>query len=133
MKFHHIGIACNNIEEEVKKLRGLNYTKISDIFTDNIQGVRGLFLEGEGPRLELLAPTSSLGVLTPWLKSGSKMYHMAYTTDINLSKEIENLQKEGAKIVVKPTPASAFNQQMISFLMLPNMLLIELIGNDAAD
>lgn len=128
MKFHHIGIACNNIEEELQKLRVLNYTNVSEAFTDTIQGVTGLFLEGGGPRLELLAPTSSQGVLTPWLKSGAKMYHMAYTTDISLAKEIKSLQEKGAKIIVKPTPATAFTEKMITFLMLPNMLLIEIIG-----
>ena len=37
-----------------------------------------MFVEGLGPRLELLAPLEGSTVLDPWLRGGSRMYHLAY-------------------------------------------------------
>ena len=64
--------------------------------------------------------------MSPWLKSGVKMYHMAYEVAA-LDIAISNLGEGGAKLLVPPVPAVAFAGRRISFLMLPNMLLVELI------
>jgi methylmalonyl-CoA/ethylmalonyl-CoA epimerase len=88
--------------------------------------VSGRFLAGGGPRLELLIPLTSEGHLTPWLKSGVKLYHWAHETS-DFEVELGRLRGEGAKVVVAPVPAVAFGGRRIAFLMLPNMLLTELI------
>lgn len=93
---------------------------------DPIQGVRGRFLVGGGPRMELLVSDGPGGVLAPWLKTGQKMYHLAYEV-ADLGSACAALAKAGAKTVVHPVPAIAFGGRKISFLMLPNMLLVELI------
>ncbi|HEY3857324.1 MAG TPA: VOC family protein [Verrucomicrobiae bacterium] len=124
--FHHIGVACLDLDSETRRLAALGYAVEGDDFSDTIQGVRGRFLNGGGPRLELLSPLSEAGVLTPWLKSGVKLYHLAYQTK-ELDGEIARMRSAGAKIVVAPVPAVAFEKRRIAFLMMPNMLLTELI------
>ncbi len=126
MNFHHIGLACLDLNHEAEKLAALGYSAEGADFADPIQGVRGRFLTGGGPRLELLSPASESGVLTPWLKSGAKMYHLAYEVD-DLPQSIAKLRQQRAKVVVQPVPAVAFGGRHIAFLMLPNMLLCELI------
>jgi methylmalonyl-CoA/ethylmalonyl-CoA epimerase len=128
LKFHHVGMACTNLDRETKHLSALNYAIEGDDFTDPIQGVCGRFLSGQFPRIELLVPISPTedSVLTPWLNSKIKMYHLAYETG-DLDNSIQQLTNSRAKLVVKPTPAVAFDRRNIAFLMLPNMLLIELI------
>lgn len=66
-------------------------------------------------------------VLSPWLKSNTKMYHIAYETN-SLESVIQEVCTERGKLVVKPVPAVAFNNREIAFIMLPNMLLVELIS-----
>ncbi len=63
-------------EEEV--LRPLGYMRAGDEFTDTRQGIVGVFLEGAGPRLELLCPLDGRDVLDLWLAGRAKMYHVAF-------------------------------------------------------
>jgi methylmalonyl-CoA/ethylmalonyl-CoA epimerase len=128
LRFHHIGMACDNLDKETKHLISLGYQVEDNDFTDPIQGIHGRFLSGQFPRLELLVPaTSEESVLTPYLNNKIKMYHLAYETS-ELEQSIQHLVSHRAKIIVKPIPAVAFQGRHIAFLMLPNMLLIELIN-----
>ena len=124
--FHHVGVACQNLEVETERFSLLGYEPEGSDFTDFTQGVKGRFICGAGPRLELLQGLPGEGILTPWLKSGVKLYHLAYETP-DLPMAVKNYQLQGAKLVVAPVPAGAFSGRSIAFLMLPNMLLIELI------
>ncbi len=126
MKFHHIGLACLDLDREQACQALLGYAPESADFVDPAQGVRGRFLTGGGPRLELLAPLEGSDTLTPWLKNGARMYHQAYTT-CDMHKTIEKLLTQRARLVREPLPAVAFSGRRVCFLMLPCMSLIELI------
>ncbi len=93
--------------------------------------MRGLFLAGQAPRLELLQPLDDGdgGVLAPWLKQDIKLYHLAYEVE-GIAGAIDRLRTQRAKLVVPPVPAVAFDGREIAFLMLPNRLLIELIEQE---
>ena len=127
MMFHHIGVACRDLGTETRRLAALGYAVEGPDFEDPIQGVKGRFLSGAGPRLELLVPLAQKGCLAPWIQAGVKLYHMAYET-CTLDADIRELRGAGAKIIVHPVAAVAFERRRIAFLMLPNMLLIELIS-----
>jgi methylmalonyl-CoA/ethylmalonyl-CoA epimerase len=128
LSFHHIGVACRDLQSEIKRLAALGYQQEGALFVDETQGVEGAFLAGGGPRLEILRPLSADGVLTPWLKSGTKLYHLAYAVGSGMPREMLALRSQGAKQVVAPVSAVAFGGAEISFLMMPNMLLVELIA-----
>lgn len=126
LDFHHIGVACLDLQSETRRFEILGYTPEGPDFTDPLQGVSGRFLVGGGPRMELLVPLSGDGVLTPWIKSGVKLYHLAYETP-DLPSAIDFYRSHRSKIVVQPVEAVAFGGRLICFLMMPNMLLVELI------
>jgi hypothetical protein len=67
LSFHHIGVACKDLGMETDKLKILGYAREGDDFIDPIQGVKGRFLSGQMPRLELLVPLYPDSVLSPWL------------------------------------------------------------------
>jgi methylmalonyl-CoA/ethylmalonyl-CoA epimerase len=124
--FHHVGLACTDIEQEATRLSILGYRTEGVPFVDPVQGVRGMFVGGQAPRLELLEPHGSAGVLKPWLEGGIKLYHLAYeAADLNVS--LAALCENRGRLVVPPTPAVAFDGRAIAFVMLPNRLLVELI------
>jgi methylmalonyl-CoA/ethylmalonyl-CoA epimerase len=125
--FHHVGVISSNPARETAQLALLGYHPEGEEFVDPIQGVRGLFLAGQSPRLELLTPLATKGVLEPWIKSKTKLYHLAYQIP-DLSQALRELRQSRAKVVVDPVPAVAFGGRKIAFVMLPNMLLVELIG-----
>lgn len=127
LTFHHVGVACRNFEIETRTFAMLGYRPEGPDFHDPRQGIHGRFLIGAGPRLELLRNDAEPGVLTPWLKKGIRFYHLAYEA-IDLAREMKNLEAVGAKCVVQPVPAVAFDGRSIAFFMMPNVTLIELIS-----
>jgi methylmalonyl-CoA/ethylmalonyl-CoA epimerase len=131
LDFHHVGVACTAIEDEAERFRPLGYRIDGAAFEDPVQGVRGMFLMGQSPRLELLQPLAGAdgGVLAPWLARGAKLYHLAYVAD-DLSVAIDRFRAQDAKLVVPPVPAVAFDGREIAFLMLRNGVLVELIAKD---
>ena len=131
IRFHHIGVACRNLDQEEQRYRDLGYTREGSDFTDPIQGILGRFLIGGGPRLELLVETPGKAVLTPWIRKGIRLYHLAWEAD-DLDAASRQFVDRRAKVVVPPVPAVAFEGRRISFLMLPNLQLIELIEEPPA-
>jgi methylmalonyl-CoA/ethylmalonyl-CoA epimerase len=132
LKFHHIGYACRNLDDETGKLAQLGYVREAEDFYEPGLKVRGRFLCGPGPRLELLVQCDNSIVLEPWLSEGIKIYHLAYEVR-DLRGEIDRLCANGAKMVTQPMPAVVFNERKVCFLMLPTMLLVELIAENQTD
>ncbi len=126
LSFHHIGIATRKLDQEEKHYRAFGYVREGDDFEDPIQGIGGRFLIGGGPRLELLVEMPGRDVLTPWLRRGVRMYHLAWEVG-DIAAAIRSFVDARAKVVVEPVPAVAFDGRHIAFLMMPNLQLIEFI------
>lgn len=126
LKFHHIGIACRSIAAEMKYYLLLGYQQEGERFVDPLQKISGVFMVLGSIRSELLEPTSEDSPIHSFLNRGIQMYHQAFLC-IDLETTIENLVSQGAIVVVSPTPAVAFYGSKISFLMLRNTMLVELI------
>jgi len=126
-RFHHIGVATESLQVEVEIYERLGYMREGDAFVDVGQGVRGIFLVGPGPRLELLESLDGSTTLDPWLQSGSRLYHLAYEVD-DLQVSLQTARQElRAHVLRPPLPAPAFGGRPVSFLMLRNQSIIELI------
>jgi methylmalonyl-CoA/ethylmalonyl-CoA epimerase len=125
-EFHHIGYATTSIEREEATFGLLGYRSEGEAFTDPTQGIRGLFLTGPGPRIELLEGLPESSTLTPWLASGIRMYHLAYTVP-DIGGAVSWARSQRARITVEPVPAVAFGGRRISFAMFRNGLLVEFI------
>ena len=125
LKLHHIGVATKNIEKEIAYFKMLGYKECSEFFIDEIQKIKGIFIEAENqPRLELLENLTEEGPLKSFLSKGNKFYHFAYETQ-NINIDYKKFINKGAIPVVKITKATYFDK--ICFLMLKNMMLIELV------
>ncbi|MFZ0717891.1 VOC family protein [Mycobacterium sp.] len=126
-RFHHIGIATESIARDEAVYAQLGYEREGGEFLDAGQGVRGVFLVGPGPRLELLEPYEGSTTLEPWLQAGSRLYHQAYEVD-DLDASLGSARKSlRAHVIRAPMPAPAFGGRPVSFLMLRNRSVIELI------
>jgi methylmalonyl-CoA/ethylmalonyl-CoA epimerase len=124
--FHHIGVAVSDLRREAERYAALGYELEGLEFEDPIQGVRGCFLVGGGPRLELLVELPGRDVLSPWKRRGIRLYHLAYETD-DLDATLAAQFARRAKPVLAPVPAVAFDGRRIAFVMLPNLQLVEFI------
>lgn len=128
--FHHLGYACASIARERSAFELLGYRLEGNPFSDPNQGVHGCFMNGAGPRIELLENSEGSNTLTPWLDAGTKLYHLAYEVDSTLDEALRWVQRERARVVVKPIPAVAFGGRYICFAMFRHGLLIELIERE---
>jgi methylmalonyl-CoA/ethylmalonyl-CoA epimerase len=128
MQFHHLGVACRSFEREIEHFRSLGYEPSSPVFEDHFQKVRVQFLEGGGPRVELVCALTSIDAspLVSALNNGTRFYHMAYEVSA-FDDTIARLQSQRGKLVAPPTPAIAFNGRRVAFVMQPTLTLIELI------
>ncbi|VVE27480.1 lactoylglutathione lyase [Pandoraea capi] len=124
--FHHIGIACRDLDAEQAYWEVLGYSLESPEFEDPIQRVRGRFLTGPGPRLELLAPSAEGSPVEGVLKRRTKMYHQAFETR-EFDRALAALEDTGARRTADPAPAIAFGGRRIVFLFLPNGNIVEIV------
>ena len=125
-EFHHIGYATTDLDREWASFRVLGYRLEGEAFADPFQGVHGFFLVGAGPRIELLESLPGSRTLAPWLASGVRMYHIAYTVP-DIVDAVAWAREQRARITVDPVPAVAFQGRRISFAMFRNGLLVEFI------
>jgi len=123
--FHHLGVACEQIAADAATWSAFGYRPEGEAFVDEAQGIRGLFMTGGGPRIELLEATPGSDTLAPWLKRRVKLYHVGYLVP-SLGRAIDALTARGGVVAREPL-LSVYFQAPIAFLMMPNLALIELI------
>ena len=126
LTFHHLGVASPDLTAEVDALSSLGYSAVGAPFTDPVLGVRGLFLRGCGPQLEVLEQLPGSTVLDGWLARGVRIYHEAFLAE-PLEAELQKLQARGARLIGRPTPAVAFEGRRVCFVMLRGSILTELV------
>ena len=126
MRFHHVGMACRNINAELPELALLGYHPEGSQVQDPIQQVFIQFVTGGGPRLELIQPANPLSPVNGVLKRGSKFYHLAYEVD-QFEIAIDQFKSKAFFPVAPPAPAIAFGMRRIVFLTSETFTLIELI------
>ena len=127
--FHHIGIACRDIDKTRVFYLGLGYTA-SPVVDDPLQHVRVCFLDKDGaPRLELLEPLDDQSPVARTLATaGVSPYHLCYeVADIDVA--ITALRAQRFLLVNGPVPACAMDDRRIAFLYNKNNGLIELVEN----
>lgn len=128
MKFHHIGVACESIEDTAGQYALLGYTA-SPVVTDPLQNIKISFLtHPDMPLVELLAPVDGNSPVVDVLKkNGTTPYHICYSVD-DLDSAIKDLRKKRYIVVSKPKPANAIEGNRVAFLYHKAMGLIELVG-----
>ncbi len=127
MKFHHIGIATDDIEKMIAKLENfLKIKDISDIVYDSNQDAYLCMLTlDDGIKIELITGK----VVENILKKRQYLYHTCYEVD-DIELTISKLQNDGAFLVREPKKAILFENKKVAFLMW-DLGLIELVEKGA--
>ncbi|MGI5090957.1 VOC family protein [Treponema socranskii] len=133
MTFHHIGIACYDIEKSSQFYLAQGYKKTETVY-DPIQNVNICFCEnltGTGICVELISPKDDTSPVNKNLhKNGVSPYHICYETE-NLEKSILELKKQKFLVVTRPAPAVAFGGRRVCFLFNKAVGLIELVESES--
>ncbi len=130
-KFHHIGVAVNDLDATASIYEHGGYHRSSTIF-DPIQNVNICWLSKDGsPTVELLAPHDEKSPVNKTLeKMGVSPYHCCYVVD-KLEDAIAELRKQKYIVVSKAAEAVAFCGSRVCFIYNKNVGLIELVETPA--
>ncbi|RCH54888.1 VOC family protein [Mucilaginibacter hurinus] len=113
MKFHHVGVACRDINEGIAEMSKIHeISVVSKIVKDEQQNAELCMLTlADGVNIELIAGKQVEG----FVKKGITYYHLCYEVE-NINTEIERLEKEGAYLLSAPKPAILFDNREVAFL-----------------
>ena len=127
MNFHHIGIACKDINESLQTYQSLGY-KSNNIVRDKIQKVEiYLLTRKNSPMIELVGAEGKESPINNIIKNnGTFPYHTCYEVD-NLEEQISSLISLKFALIVEPAKAIAFNNRKIAFLYNKSIGIIELL------
>ena len=128
MRFHHVGIAVQKINEAIHAYKALGYSQTSAIIHDPIQKVQLCFLDkDESPTLELVSAISIDSPVTNILaKSGPTPYHNCFEVD-DITESVASLKQYGYRRLSAVVSAIAFGNRRICFLYHKEVGLIELL------
>ena len=113
MKFHHLGIACEDIDDLAEFLiEGMGATKLSDKVYDPRQDASlQMFALEDGSRIEAI----SGNIVKNIVKKKNYLYHSCFLVD-NIEESIERLFQNGAILISPPKEAVLFNNARVAFL-----------------
>ena len=125
--FHHIGYAVRDIVATAEFYTNSGWV-LSEIVVDPIQNTQIAFLERDGfPLIELVAPVDENSPICKTLKtSGVTPYHVCYSV-ADIDNAVAELRAKRFILLFNPVPAVALDNKKISYLMHPQVGLIELI------
>ena len=113
MKFHHVGVACKNIDDEIVNISTIHQVieKSPTVFDKEQNAELALLTLADGTRIELISgkPVETL------LKKNITYYHLCFEVD-DINVEIDRLVNAGAFLIAEPKPAILFNNRKVAFL-----------------
>ena len=129
MNLHHIGIVVPKINDSIGDLtKFLKFDTIGIPTLIGSQKVNVCFLKIGSINLELIEPAEKDSPISSFLSNGGGFHHLCFEVD-DIDKKINELEKNGAQLIVKPV--LGFENRLISFLHLnmknTNCNLIELV------
>lgn len=124
MKFHHVGIACRDIQAEIQNISAIHeIIAQSPVVIDEQQNAELVLLTlSDGTNLELISGKQVEGLL----KKNITYYHLCFEVE-DIRAEIDRLEKENAKLLSPPKPAPLFDNREVAFLHV-SYGIIELLG-----
>ncbi len=131
-KFHHVGIAVDDLENSISLFKNIGFTTETKEITDEIQGIKLIFMTNHFFRIELIANLDDSKMISPWLKTSKiRPYHFAYLVS-DLFKSIQYMTEKGFKLIKEPVTAKAFGGRLIAFLISKELFMVELIEDIGA-
>jgi methylmalonyl-CoA/ethylmalonyl-CoA epimerase len=129
MKFHHIGIIVNNIQDSLGEfLKFIKFDETSIPTLVGSQKVNVCFIKIDELRIEFIEPIGNESPVKGALERGGGFNHICFEVD-NLSETINEIVEKGGRLIV--SPVKGFEGRQIAFVLLnmkkTNLNLVELV------
>ena len=128
MKIDHIGYAVKRIDRAITAFQKLGY-EFEPVIEEIDRNVKLAFGIKDGYRIELVAPLDkkSESPVDQYLSNAvGTPYHICYESG-NFDTELEELVKQGYKVVIEPRPAVAFGNRRVVFMVNIGFGLMEIV------
>ena len=128
MEIDHIGYAVKRLDRAVDSFHKLGFIFEPEI-NDEDRNVKIVFGEKDGYRIELVCPLDQKAEspVDSYLSSvGSVPYHICYKS-YDFDEDVEDLKRQGFKVIIDPIPAVAFGGKRVVFLMNLGLGLMEIV------
>ncbi len=132
MVIDHIGVVVKSINESIQHWEKVfGYKQITNIVHNTRQQVKVVFLEKEDSvQIKLIEPFNENSPVFVFARKSGGLHHLCFRVP-RLNEELDKLQeKHGLKIITKPQPGEAFENERIAFAYAKHGLNIELIETD---
>jgi methylmalonyl-CoA/ethylmalonyl-CoA epimerase len=129
MKFHHVGIVVESIEQSAKKYeQHFALRPVTGVITDETQRVNVQFLASEqgGTSVELVEPLPGDSPARLALGKGGGLNHLCFEV-ADFDEAMRQADSFGVVCVRRPEPAAAFGGRRIAFLFYRGIGLIEFV------
>jgi methylmalonyl-CoA/ethylmalonyl-CoA epimerase len=129
LKFHHVGIVVENIEQTALRYRELfGIEPVSPAVADSTQRVIVQFLasQADATSIELIEPLPGESPARRALEKGGGLNHLCFEV-ADLDEYMRHAQSKGVVCVCPPVPAVAFEGRRIAFLFYKGIGLIEFV------
>lgn len=111
-KIAHIGIAVKSIDDVLSFYTDSLGLKLENVDNVDAEGVKVAFLKIGESRIELLEPLNESSAIQQFLdKKGEGIHHIALEVD-NIDARLNQLQKEGIKLINDESKPGAHNSQI---------------------
>jgi methylmalonyl-CoA/ethylmalonyl-CoA epimerase len=119
------------MEESIEHWKSVfGYRQLTSIVTNTRQKVRVAFLAKENSlTVKLIEPTDSTSPVYAFAQRGGGLHHLCFKC-AQLEDELAKLSSLGLRVLVKPQPGEAFDNEDIAFIFDKQNLNIELIATE---
>ena len=128
MKIDHIGYAVKRIDRAQSAFEKLGFV-FEPVIDDTDRNVKLAFGDKDGYRIELVCPLDKNreSPVDQYLSNTiGTPYHICYESE-NFDAEVEELVKQGYKVVIEPRGAVAFGGRRVVFIMNIGFGLMEIV------
>jgi methylmalonyl-CoA/ethylmalonyl-CoA epimerase len=131
MVIDHIGIVVKKMQDSIQHWEKVfGYKQKTEILENTRQKVRVVFLEKENSLdVKLIEPVDQSSPAYMLAKRGGGLHHLCFKCD-DMNIDIARLKETGCRVLAKPQPGEAFENEDIAFLYAKQGLNIELIDTD---
>lgn len=120
MKFHHLGIACADIQATIRFIKTqLPVLSMTEVVYDPLQDCELCLMEvNNHPRIELVCGKP----IAKFIETNNTAYHICYEVP-DIQESIDQLTQNGSTLIKTATPARLFDNQLVAFLLTPTGMI----------
>ena len=131
MLIDHIGMVVKSIDAGIEYWEKVfGYKQMTEVVLNTRQKVKVVFMSKEDSlTIKLIEPSDESSPVNMLAKRGGGIHHLCFKCE-NMDSELERLKSQGLRLLTKPQPGEAFENENIAFLFTKHGVNIEVIDTD---